>query len=93
MKPQLVTNWRKGWRWFSTWAFMLIVFLATTPLPPELTGMLPPIMQDKLTAVVAVCGLILRFVSQSNLSRDGHGREYHTQADDQDKTDETGGRR
>lgn len=91
MKPQLVTNWRKGWRWFSTWAFMLIVFLATTPLPPELTDMLPPIMQDKLTAVVAVCGLILRFVSQNKPIRDGHGREYRTQADDKDKTDETGG--
>ncbi|WP_264689283.1 hypothetical protein [Moraxella bovis] len=29
MKLQLVANWRKGWQWFSTWAFMLIVFLAT----------------------------------------------------------------
>lgn len=70
MKLQLVTNWLKGWRWFSTWAFMLIVFLATTPLPPELTGMLPPIMQDKLTAVVAVCGLVLRFVSQTKRGND-----------------------
>lgn len=86
MKLQLVANWRKGWQWFSTWAFMLIVFLATTPLPPELTAMLPPVMQDKLTAVVAVCGLILRFVSQSKPNRDGHGREYRIKADDQDET-------
>lgn len=61
-----VDNWQDGWRWFSSWAFVLIVFLATTPLPPEVVDILPPIIQDKLTAIVAVCGLILRFVKQSN---------------------------
>lgn len=81
-KLQLVKDWQTGWKWFSTWAFMLIVFLATTPLPPELTGMLPPVVQDKLTAVVAVCGLILRFVSQTKPNRDGHGREYRTKSQD-----------
>lgn len=66
MNKLLVDNWKTGYKWFSTWAFMLIVFLATTPLPPEVVDILPPIIQDKLTAIVAVCGLILRFVKQSN---------------------------
>lgn len=74
MKLQLVANWRKGWQWFSTWAFMMIVFLATTPLPPEITGLLPPVVQDKLTAIVAVCGLILRFIKQSNPNAEQGGR-------------------
>lgn len=66
MNKFLVDNYKMGYKWFSTWAFMLIVFLATTPLPPEITELLPPVVQDKLTAIVAVCGLILRFVKQSN---------------------------
>lgn len=91
MKLQLVTNWRKGWRWFSVWTFALIVFFATTPIPPEIVELLPKPLADNLVAIVAVCGLILRFVSQSKPIRDGHGREYRTQTDDKDKTDETGG--
>lgn len=65
MAIKLVDNWQTGYKWFSNWAFILIVFLATTPLPPEITGLLPPVVQDKMTAIVAVCGLILRFVKQS----------------------------
>lgn len=61
-----VDNWQDGWRWFSSWAFVVIVFLATTPLPQEVIDILPPIIQDRLTAIVAVCGLILRFVKQPN---------------------------
>ena len=57
---KLVANWQTGYKWFSTWAFALIVFLATTDLPPEI--------RDKLTAIVAVCGLILRFVKQKPLT-------------------------
>lgn len=67
---KLVDNWQTGYKWFSNWAFLVIVFLATTPLPPELTGILPPVIQDKLTALVAVCGLILRFVSQSRSQKE-----------------------
>lgn len=67
-----VDNWQDGWRWFSSWAFMLIVFLATTPLPQEVVDILPPIIQDRLTAIVAVCGLILRFVRQSKGNTGGN---------------------
>lgn len=65
MKLKIVQNWRKGWRWFSVWAFALIVFFATTPLPPEVIALLPKPLADNLVAFVAVCGLILRFVNQS----------------------------
>lgn len=63
---KLVDNWQTGYKWFSNWAFIVIVFLASTPLPPEITGLLPTVIQDKLTVIVAVCGLILRFIKQSN---------------------------
>ena len=64
MKFELVPMWQTGWKWFSNWAFMLIVFLATVPMPPEVVAMLPPVIQKYLIAIVAVCGLILRFVKQ-----------------------------
>lgn len=70
MKLQLVKNWQTGWKWFSTWAFAVIVFLATVPLPPEVVALLPTPIQDKLVALVAVCGLILRFVKQSGGGHD-----------------------
>ena len=72
MNKLLVDNWQTGYKWFSNWAFMLIIFLATTPLPPEVVDILPPIIQDKLTAIVAVCGLILRFVRQSKGNTGGN---------------------
>ena len=64
MKFELVPMWRTGWKWFSNWAFMIIVFLATVPLPPEVVAMLPPTIQKYLIAIVAICGLVLRFVKQ-----------------------------
>lgn len=70
MKLGLVKNWQTGWQWFSTWAFAVIVFLATVPLPAEIIALLPTPLQDKLVAVVAICGLILRFVKQSGVVYD-----------------------
>lgn len=64
-KIQLVKNWRQGWKWFSAWAFALIVFLATVPLPQEFLMLLPERCREYVVAVVAVCGLILRFVNQT----------------------------
>lgn len=72
MAIKLVDNWQTGYKWFSSWAFVVIVFLATTPLPPEITGLLPPVVQDQMTAIVAVCGLILRFVKQSKGNTGGN---------------------
>lgn len=65
MKNILVTNWRTGWRWFSNWAFMLIIFIATAPIPPEILAILPAEKREYLMAMVAVAGLILRFINQT----------------------------
>lgn len=65
MKPMIVQNWKTGWRWFSNWAFMLIIFIATVPIPPEILSILPDEKRNLLTAVVAFFGLILRFINQS----------------------------
>lgn len=64
MAIRLVDNYKKGLKWFSTWAFALIVFLGTTPLPPELLVLLPNGTKDKVLAMVALCGLVLRFIAQ-----------------------------
>lgn len=66
MNIRLVDNYQKGLKWFSTWAFALIVFIGTTPLPSELLALLPSGTKDKLLACVALCGLVLRFVAQDN---------------------------
>ncbi len=65
MKPIIVQNWKTGWKWFSNWAFMLIIFIATVPIPPEILSILPDEKRNILTAVVAFFGLILRFINQS----------------------------
>lgn len=65
MKNILVTNWRTGWKWFSNWAFMLIIFIATVPIPPEILAILPSQQREYLMAMVAVAGLILRFINQT----------------------------
>ena len=65
MKIELVKNWKEGWKWLSNWAFVLVVFLATTPLPPELLILVPEENQRHVIAIVAIAGLILRFINQS----------------------------
>lgn len=74
MKIKPVKNWREGWKWLSNWAFVLVIFLATTPLPPEILVLVPEENQKHVIAIVAVAGLILRFINQSK--RIGHDHEY-----------------
>ena len=65
MKIKPVKNWKEGWKWLSSWAFVLVIFLATTPLPPEILVLVPEENQKHVIAIVAVAGLILRFINQS----------------------------
>ena len=69
MKIKPVKNWREGWKWLSNWAFVLVIFLATTPLPPEILILVPEENQKHVIAIVAVAGLILRFINQSKQSK------------------------
>lgn len=69
MKIKPVKNWKEGWKWLSNWAFVLVIFLATTPLPPEILVLVPEENQKHVIAIVAVAGLILRFINQSKQSR------------------------
>ncbi|MFW2176640.1 MULTISPECIES: hypothetical protein [unclassified Moraxella] len=63
---ELVPHWQTGWKWFSTWAFALIVFFASVPMPPEIMALIPAEYQKHVVSLVALCGLILRFVKQSH---------------------------
>lgn len=67
----LVKNWRQAWKWFSTWSFMLIVLLATVPIPPEILNIMPERCREYVVAMVAVCGMLLRLINQSNTSKQG----------------------
>ena len=69
MKIKPVKNWKEGWKWLSNWAFVLVIFLATTPLPPEILVLVPEENQKHVIAIVAVAGLILRFINQSKQSK------------------------
>ena len=60
-----VHNWRTGWKWISNWCFGLIVFFATTPIPPELLLVLPENVRMHLIAWVAFCGFVGRYLNQS----------------------------
>jgi len=61
----MVSNWRDGWKWISNWCFGLIVFFATTPIPPELLLVLPENVRMHLIAWTAFCGFVGRYLNQS----------------------------
>jgi len=61
----MVSNWRDGWKWISNWCFGLIVFFATTPIPPELLAVLPENIRFYLIVWVAFCGFVGRYINQT----------------------------
>ena len=61
----LVHNWRASWKWISNWCFGLIVFFATTPIPPELLAILPENIRVYVIAWIAFCGFAGRYLNQS----------------------------
>lgn len=61
----LVHNWRASWKWISNWCFGLIVFFATTPIPPELLAILPDNIRFYMIAWIAFCGFVGRYLNQS----------------------------
>lgn len=65
---QPVNNWQQGWKWLSAWALMLLTILAALPASPELMALLPPGSRNTAMQVIAVAGLILRFVKQPECS-------------------------
>lgn len=63
----VVSNWRNSWKWMSNIAFALIIAIQAffDTLPPELIATLPHDAQSKITMVLAVLGVIGRFINQS----------------------------
>lgn len=66
---KLINNWRETLRAYSTWALGAVVAIPTIWLqvPDELKALIPAQGMAKITVLVAVAGLIGRFVDQ------GHG--------------------
>lgn len=62
----VVPNWKDSVRWISTWCFGLIAFFAVTPIPPEVIAVLPEEIRTYLIAFTAFCGLVGRYINQSN---------------------------
>lgn len=65
----LVKDWRQGWKWVSSWALALIIFLTTVPLPDELLNAIPEPLRVQLLGAIAVVGLVMRFVKQPTLKQ------------------------
>lgn len=63
-----VENWREGWKWISSWALALVVYLTTFPVPDEVLNLLPEEMRLKVVGVIAFVGLVMRFIAQSPLN-------------------------
>ena len=61
----VVGNWRNSWKWISNWCFGLIVFFATTPIPPDLLMVLPENIRFYLIVWVAFCGFVGRYINQT----------------------------
>ena len=61
----LVSNWRSGWKWISSWTFALIAYIAVYGIPPEIMSLLPVGSQTKVIAVLSIIGMICRFINQS----------------------------
>lgn len=61
----IVENWRDSWKWISNWCFGLIVFFATTPIPPEVLAVLPENIRYYVIAFTAFCGFVGRYINQS----------------------------
>lgn len=63
----LVDDWKQGWKWFSTYAFLIIAYVAQFGVPQEIIDVVPLEHRGKIITVVALCGLIFRFVKQSKV--------------------------
>lgn len=73
MKIKPVENWKQGWKWFSTWALLLVIYLTLYPLPPEVMALIPEDQRENVVGAIALAGFLLRFISQSK--RIGHDHE------------------
>ncbi len=61
----LVANWRESYKWISNWCLGLVMFIAVTPIPPELLAVLPEHIRMYVIAAIAVCGFVGRYINQS----------------------------
>lgn len=73
-KGMIVSNWQNSWKWFSNIAFALIVAVQAfyDALPPEVLTALPADTQQTITAVLAILGILGRFINQSRNKDAGH---------------------
>lgn len=65
---KLIDNWRSTLKAYSTWALGAVVTIPTVWLqvPDELKALIPAQGMAKITVLVAVAGLIGRFVDQGH---------------------------
>ncbi len=65
---KLIDNWGETLRAYSTWALGAVVAIPTLwlQIPEELKALIPAQGMAKITVVVAVAGLIGRFIDQGH---------------------------
>lgn len=64
-----VENWRSGWKWFSSWAFAMIIFFGTMPVPEEILSIMPEDKKNYFLAFLAFWGLVCRFINQEPVNQ------------------------
>lgn len=71
---RFVDDWRRGWRWFSIHCLWLEAAIQVTwvKIPDEWKTQIPPGWVLTLTAVIAVLGIIGRFIKQEEDNADVH---------------------
>lgn len=66
MKPHLVDNASEGWRWISTWSYAALLAWVAMPAEQQTVILsLLPLTSEQVVGVLALTGLIGRFIKQS----------------------------
>lgn len=64
----LVDDWKQGYKWITTYAFLIIAYIAQFGIPTEIIDIVPEEHRGTLLTFVALCGLVFRFLKQSSLT-------------------------
>lgn len=62
----LVDNYKDMFKWFSTWAFIIIAYITAGPIPEDMVASIPAEYRGYVITVFAIVGLILRMVKQGS---------------------------
>ena len=63
----LVDDWKQGYKWITTYVFLIIAYIAQYGIPDEIVNIVPQEHRGTVLTFIALCGLLFRFLKQSSL--------------------------